>query len=111
MSHAAHLHFPESLATVIIWCLCRILSLCWCLRYLLSDDISSLCGVLALVDDITDLLVTQQEVDAIGGQGQERVVGVLDLQTESKVSDSGATLTRVGPLKVKATEGQRSDSQ
>lgn len=36
--------------------------------YLLSDNISSLCRVLALVDDVTDLLVTQQEVDAVGGQ-------------------------------------------
>lgn len=52
-------------------------------RYLLSDDISSLSGVLTLVDDITDLLVTQQEVDAVGGQSQEGVVGVLDLQRKS----------------------------
>lgn len=50
---------------------------------LLSDDISSLSGVLALVDDVTDLLITQQEVDTICGQSQERVVGMLDLQEKS----------------------------
>lgn len=54
------------------------------LGYLLSDDISSLCGVWALADDITDLLVTQQEVYAVGGQSQEGVVGVLDLQRQTR---------------------------
>lgn len=51
----------------------------------MSDDISRLCGVWALVDDITDFLVTQQEVDAISGQSQERVFGVLDLNREIHV--------------------------
>lgn len=58
------------------------------LWYLLSDDISSLCGVLALADDITDLLVTEQEIDAIGGQSQEGVVGVMDLQRRTERSGS-----------------------
>lgn len=57
-------------------------------EYLLSDDIRRLCGVLTLADDITDLLVTQQEVDAIGGQSQEGVVGVLHLQRRTESSGS-----------------------
>lgn len=60
------------------------------LWYLLSNDISSLRGVWALVDDIADLLVTQQEVYAVGGQSQEGVVGVLDLQRQNGRSGSPA---------------------
>ena len=71
------------------------------LWYLLSDDISSLCGVLALADDITDLLVTEQEIDAIGGQSQEGVVGVMDLQRRTERSGSTTSSWM--------TEGQRSD--
>lgn len=54
-----------------------------CLSDLLSYDISCLCWVSALVDDITDFLVTKQEVDAVCGQSQERVVGVFDLTIET----------------------------
>ena len=39
---------------------------------------------MALCDDITDLLITQQEVDAVGGQSQESVIGVMDLQRETE---------------------------
>lgn len=49
--------------------------------HLLSDDVGRLGGVVALVDDVTDLLVGHDEVDAIGGENQERVVSVLQLQT------------------------------
>ncbi len=35
---------------------------------------------MALVDDVTDLLVGHAEVDAVGGENQERVVSVLQLQ-------------------------------
>lgn len=51
--------------------------------HLLSDDVGGVCGVLALADDVADLLVAQQEVDAVGGQSQEGVVGVLDLQRQT----------------------------
>lgn len=50
-----------------------------CLSDLLSDDVSCLCWVGTLVDGITDFLVTQQEVDAVCGQSQERVVCMFDL--------------------------------
>ncbi len=48
---------------------------------LLSNDVCRLGGVVALVDDVTDLLVGHDEVDAVGGENQERVVSVLQLQT------------------------------
>lgn len=35
---------------------------------------------MALVDDVTDLLVGHDEVDAVGGENQERVVRMLQLQ-------------------------------
>lgn len=41
------------------------------MKNLLSDDISSLSGVLALVDAVTDLLITKEEVDTVCGQSQE----------------------------------------
>jgi len=34
----------------------------------------------ALVDDIADLLTVHDEVNAVGGQRQERVVGVVQLR-------------------------------
>jgi hypothetical protein len=37
----------------------------------------------ALVDDITDLLAVHDEVNAICGQRQERVVDVMQLETLS----------------------------
>lgn len=69
------------------------------MKNLLSDDISSLSGVLALVDDVTDLLITKQEVDTVCGQSQERVVGMLDLQEKtgefSDISAVESTVTLV----------------
>lgn len=52
--------------------------------YLLRDDVGSLCGIVALVDDITDFLVAHDEVNAIGGQGQKGVVRMLQLKDETR---------------------------
>lgn len=45
----------------------------------LSDDVCGLRGVVTLIDDITDLLVCHDEVDAVSREDQERVVSVLQL--------------------------------
>ena len=47
--------------------------------YLLSDELCRFCGVVALFDDITDLLVAQQEVDPVRGECQEAVVPLVHL--------------------------------
>ena len=47
--------------------------------YLLGDELCRFCGVVALFDDITDLLVAQQEVDPIRGEHQEAVVPLVHL--------------------------------
>lgn len=57
------------------------------LSNLLSDDIGCLCWVSALVDDITDFLVTQQEIDAVCGQSQEGIVCVFDLTVETHLEN------------------------
>lgn len=50
--------------------------------YLLRYSLSRLLRVAALVNDVTDLLAVHYEVDAIRGQCQERVVGMVQLQNE-----------------------------
>ena len=50
--------------------------------YLLSDDVRGLRGVLALADHVADLLVAKQEVDAVGGESEEGVIGVLHLRRQ-----------------------------
>lgn len=49
-------------------------------HYLLSDHVGSLGGVVALADGVADLLAVHDEVDAVGGQHQEAVVSVVQLQ-------------------------------
>lgn len=51
---------------------------CW--HYLLSDHVGGLSRVMALADEVADLLAVHYEVDAIGGQHQEAVVCVVQLQ-------------------------------
>lgn len=50
------------------------------LRCLLSDHVGGLSRVVALADEVADLLAVHHEVDAVGGQDQEAVVRVLQLQ-------------------------------
>lgn len=56
----------------------------WCpeqrWHYLLSDHVGGLSRVVALADAVADLLAVHDEVDAVGGQDQEAVVCVVQLQ-------------------------------
>lgn len=45
--------------------------------YLLSNDVGSLHGIVALADDVTNFLVAHDEVYAVSGQRQKRVVRML----------------------------------
>lgn len=48
--------------------------------YLVRYSLSCLLGVVALVDDIADLLAIHNEVNAISGQRQERVMSMVQLK-------------------------------
>lgn len=50
--------------------------------YLLWDDVGRLHGIMALADDITDFLVAHDEVYAVGGQCQKRIIRMLQLEDE-----------------------------
>lgn len=67
--------------------------------HLLSNDICRLGGVVALVDDVTDLLVGHDEVDAVGGENQERVVRVLQLQILENENWTQVLHIEIPPLK------------
>lgn len=52
------------------------------MSYLVRYSLSCLLRVIALVNDIADLLAIHNEVNAICGQCQERVMGMVQLKIE-----------------------------
>lgn len=53
--------------------------------YLLGDDVRRLYRIVTLADDITDFLVAHDEVYAVGGQGQKRVVRMFYLEDKTRI--------------------------
>lgn len=49
-------------------------------KYLVRYSLSRLFRVVALVDDIADFLAVHNEIDAVCGQSQESVVGMVQLK-------------------------------
>lgn len=49
-------------------------------HYLLGDHVGGLGRVVALADEVADLLAVHDEVDAVSGQHQEAVISVVQLQ-------------------------------
>lgn len=54
--------------------------------HLVRYSLGGFLGVVALVNDIADLLAVHYEVDAIGGQRQEGVVGVVQLKERRRAT-------------------------
>ena len=50
------------------------------MSYLVGDPIGGLFGIVALVDDVTDLLAVHAEVNSIRCQRQEGIVDVVKLK-------------------------------
>lgn len=52
------------------------------MNYLLRYALCGLFRVITLVNDVTDLLTVHDEVDAISGECQKRVMDVMQLTTQ-----------------------------
>lgn len=63
--------------------------------YLVRYSLSCLFGVVTLVDDIADLLAVHNEVNAICGQCQERVVGMMQLRKGQAIFNNDSDILKL----------------